>query len=121
MRNVLAGSVIVRGKKNRKNISSDVSRNPATLAQTMRRRTLLTGGSGVLSTSGPPAGGLAATALGGAFATAAVGVELACAAPGATLAAGGVADGTSFAGGASAAVPAGKVSFGSLSTRQTST
>ena len=41
-------------------------KNPATLAQTMRRRILFTGESGVLSTTGP-------VALGGAFATGGVG------------------------------------------------
>jgi hypothetical protein len=116
----LEGSKIVRGRKNRRNMKKFVARKPVTLTHTMRRRSLFTGGSGALSTNGPPAGGLAATGFGGALATAAVGVVPACAAPGATRAAGVVADGTSFAGGASALVPAGKVSFGSLSTPQTS-
>jgi len=50
MRNVLDGSNIARGKKNRRNIKKLTTRNPVTLAQTIRRRILLTGGSGVLST-----------------------------------------------------------------------
>lgn len=60
-----------RGRKNRRNIRKQVVRKPTTLAQTIRRRILLTGGSGVLSTTAPAgldtvfaaggSGGLAAT------------------------------------------------------------
>lgn len=53
MRNVLAGSKIARGRKKRRNIRKQVVRKPTTLAQTMRRRILFTGGSGVLSTTAP--------------------------------------------------------------------
>jgi hypothetical protein len=55
-----------RGKKNRKNIRKQVVRNAATLAQTIRRRILLTGGSGLLSTRGPVGrfAGRAETAVG---------------------------------------------------------
>ena len=55
MRNVLEGSNMVRGRKNRTNIRKQVVRKPATLAQTIRRLILLTGGSGVLSTTAPGA------------------------------------------------------------------
>jgi len=55
---VLDGSKIARGRKNRMNIRKQVVRNPTTLAQTIRRRILLTGGSGVDSTT--TAGGLPA-------------------------------------------------------------
>jgi hypothetical protein len=48
---VLGGSVIERGRKNRTNIRKQVVKNPATLYQTIRRRVLLTGGSGVDSTT----------------------------------------------------------------------
>jgi hypothetical protein len=54
---VLEGSKMARGKKNRTNIRKQVVKKPATLAQTIRRRTLLTGGSGFDSTT--TAGGLA--------------------------------------------------------------
>lgn len=53
MRKTLDGSRIERGRKNRKNMRKQVIRKAAMLAQTMRRRTLLTGGSGGLSTMGP--------------------------------------------------------------------
>ena len=55
MRNVLEGSKIARGRKNRTNIRKQVVRKPATLAHTIRRLILLTGGSGVLSTTAPGA------------------------------------------------------------------
>lgn len=55
MRKVLDGSRIDRGRKKRRNIKKQVVRNPATLAQTMRRRILLTG-AGELSTTGPDGG-----------------------------------------------------------------
>src|SRR6185503_21276801 len=68
---------MARGRKKRTNIKKQVVRNPATPAQTIRRRVLLTGGSGVDSTT--TAGGLArafggdgATAPAGASATATV-------------------------------------------------
>jgi len=61
---VLEGSKIARGRKNRKNIRKQVVKNPATVAHTMRRRILLTGGSGVLSTTA--AGGLPAGRAGAA-------------------------------------------------------
>ncbi len=57
MRKVLEGSKIVRGKKNRRNIKKQVVRNPTTAAQTIRRRILLTGGSGAISTTAPGAFG----------------------------------------------------------------
>ena len=62
----LDGSVIERGRKNLRNIKKQVVRNPAMLAQTIRRRILLTGGSVALSTTGP-AGTGAATLEGGGF------------------------------------------------------
>ena len=52
MRNVLEGSKIARGRKNLRNIKKQVVRNPATLAQTIRRLILLTVG-GALSTTAP--------------------------------------------------------------------
>ena len=60
---MLDGSVIERGRKNRTNIRKQVVRNPVTLHQTIRRRVLLTGGSGVDSTTtaGVLAGGFAGT------------------------------------------------------------
>ena len=64
---MLEGSVIERGRKNRTNIRKQVVRKPAMLAQTMRRRILLTGGSGVDSTT--TAGGFPA-GLAGVFAVA---------------------------------------------------
>ena len=73
MRKVLAGSKIARGRKKRRNIRKQVVKNPATLAQTMRRRILFTGGSGVLSTKA--AGGFVAglAVAGGALTTGAAG------------------------------------------------
>lgn len=56
MRKLLAGSKIARGKKNLRNIRKQVVKNPTTAAQTMRRRILLTGGSGALSTTAPAFG-----------------------------------------------------------------
>ena len=67
---VLEGSKIARGRKNRTNIKKHVVRNPAMLAHTIRRRILLTGGSGFDSTT--TAGGLAA-ALTGALGAGAAG------------------------------------------------
>jgi len=63
--NVLEGSKIARGRKKRTNIKKQVVRNPATLAQTIRRRVLFTTGSGVDSTTtdgGLPAGFVAGDA-----------------------------------------------------------
>src|ERR1051325_5906842 len=100
MRKMEDGSKIERGRKKRTNIRKLVTKNPAMLAQMIRRRSLLTGGSGVLSTTAPVA--LAATGFGTPFVTAAVGVVVDLAAPPApgTLAAGGVAAGTSLPGAA---------------------
>jgi hypothetical protein len=70
---VLDGSVIERGRKNRMNIRKHVVRNPATLNQIIRRRFLLTGGSGIDSTTtagGFPAGFTGAFGAGGAAAVA---------------------------------------------------
>ena len=53
MRKILEGSKIARGKKNRRNIRKQVVKNPTTAAQTIRRRILLTGGSGALCTTAP--------------------------------------------------------------------
>src|SRR2546423_7666173 len=60
---------MARGRKKRTNIKKQVVRNPATLAQTIRRRVLFTTGSGVDSTTtdgGLPAGFAAAFGAGGA-------------------------------------------------------
>jgi hypothetical protein len=68
---VLDGSVIERGKKNRMNIRKQVVRNPAMLNQMIRRRFLLTGGSGIDSTTtagGFPAGLASGFDAGGAAA-----------------------------------------------------
>lgn len=65
MRKVDEGSNIARGRKKRTNMRKQVVKNPATVAQTIRLRILFTGGSDLLSTTGP-AGGRAA---GGAFFT----------------------------------------------------
>ena len=56
-----------RGRKNRTNIKKHVVRNAATDAQTMRRRILLTGGSGVLSTTAAVFAGAAGWAGAGVF------------------------------------------------------
>ena len=53
-----------RGRKKRRNIRKHVVRNPTMLAQTILRRILLTGASGVLSTTAPTGRG-AAFAAGG--------------------------------------------------------
>ena len=66
---MLEGSKIVRGRKNRRNIRKQVVRKPTTAAQTIRRRILLTGGSGALSTTGLAAFGTG-LAAGGDLATA---------------------------------------------------
>ena len=57
-----------RGRKNRTNIKKHVVRNAATDAHTMRRRILLTGGSGVLSTTAAVLAGAAGRAGAGVFA-----------------------------------------------------
>src|SRR2546423_8317200 len=74
MRKTLDGSKMTRGRKKRRNIRKSMARKEKTLPQTMRRRSLLTGGSGALWTSGP-AGGFAATALLTPRVTAGGGVE----------------------------------------------
>ena len=62
----LDGSVIDRGRKNLRNIRKQVVRKPATLAQTILRRILFTGGSPALSTTGPlEVAGAAATGAAG--------------------------------------------------------
>src|SRR5437588_3964401 len=111
MRKTLDGSKIVRGRKKRRNIRKSMARNEKMLPQTMRRRSLLTGGSGALSTSGP-AGGFAATARLTPLLSACVGVEVVFDAPdaGTARAAAGVVEGTSLRGAspvgvASATVP----------------
>src|SRR5947207_2868190 len=100
MRKTLDGSKMARGRKKRRNIRKSMARKEKTLPQTMRRRSLLTGGSGALWTSGP-AGGFAATALLTPLLTAGVGVEVVFDAPeaGTARAAAGVVEGTSFRGG----------------------
>ena len=63
------GSRMDRGRKNRTNIKKNVIKEPATVAHTMRRRILFTGGSELVSTTAAGADGFAgATALGGALA-----------------------------------------------------
>src|ERR1044072_605629 len=103
MRKTLDGSKMARGRKKRRNIKKSMARKEKMLPQTMRRRSLLMGGSGALSTSGP-AGGLAAAGFAAAafvtpLATEGVGVEIVFDAPeaGVARAAAGVAAGTSFA------------------------
>lgn len=80
------GSRIDRGKKKRKNIKKQVVKNPATLAQTIRRRILFTG-EGALSTTAPGGGATGRAAAAGKAVLGAGGV-----------AAGGVPDGVSTAG-----------------------
>ncbi len=58
-RKMLEGSKIERGRKNRRNIRKTVISELATDAQTIRRRILLTWGSGVLSTNAAGALGFA--------------------------------------------------------------
>ena len=68
MRNVLEGSRIERGRKNRTNMRKKVISDPATVAHTIRRRILFTGGSELVSTTAAGADGFAgAAALGGAL------------------------------------------------------
>jgi hypothetical protein len=73
--NVLAGSVIERGRKKRINIKKQVVRNPAMLNQTIRRRVLFTGGSGTDSTT---TDGAFAAGFTGAFGAGGVTAELSC-------------------------------------------
>ena len=64
---MLEGSRIERGRNNRTNIRKKVVREPMMVAQTMRRRILLTGGSELFSTATAGFDGLAgAAALGAA-------------------------------------------------------
>src|SRR5215213_2403299 len=116
MRKRVAGSKMLRGRKKRMNIRKQVTRKPVIEAQTMRRRILLTGGSGLLSRMAP-AGRAAERAT--PLATVAVGVEDAFATPSLTRAAGGVPEGTSLSSGASVAPPE-AFWLGVLSTPQTS-
>ena len=74
MRKTLDGSRIERGRKNRRNIKKNVISDPATVAQTIRLRILLTGGSGVLSTR---AGAAALAGAGEGAAVLAGGAEVA--------------------------------------------
>jgi hypothetical protein len=68
----LDGSRIERGRKNRTNIRKKVVSAPATVAQTMRRRILLTGGSSeVVSTTSAFAGAAVDVTLAGTFTAAA--------------------------------------------------
>ena len=66
MRKMLEGSRIERGRKNRTNIRKKVIKEPATVAQTIRRRILFTGGSEVVSTTAAGAAGFAAAGARGA-------------------------------------------------------
>jgi hypothetical protein len=86
MRKVVDGSRIDRGKKKRRNIKKQVVKNPATLAQTIRRRILFTG-EGALSTTAPGGGATGRAAAAGKAVLGAGGA-----------AAGGVPDGVSTAG-----------------------
>ena len=73
MRNWLEGSRIERGRKNRTNIRKNVISDPATVAHTIRRRILFTGGSEVVSTTAAAgADGLAGAAARGGVLTAVV-------------------------------------------------
>src|SRR5215212_9444512 len=100
MRKMLDGSKMARGRKKRRMLRPMTPVKEATTPQTMRRRNLLTGGSGAVCTSGPGAGGLDATAFATPWLTEGVGVEAVFDAPeaGATRAAGGVAAGKDLPG-----------------------
>src|SRR5215813_557860 len=63
------GSKIARGRKKRTNIRKQVVRKPAIVAQTILRRSLFTGGSGVLSTRAGFPFGAAATEAGAGLPT----------------------------------------------------
>jgi hypothetical protein len=67
------GSRIERGRKNRTNIRKKVVSAPATVAHTMRRRILFTGGSVVVSTTA--GAGFAGAAARGALTLPAVGAD----------------------------------------------
>src|SRR5215210_5248823 len=110
MRKMLDGSKMARGRKKRRMLRPMTPVKEATTPQTMRRRNLLTGGSGAVWTSGP-AGGFVATAFETPALTAAVGVELVFDAPeaGATRAAGGVAEGKDLPGASPGGAGAGVV------------
>ena len=60
---MLDGSRIERGKKNRTNIRKKVVSAPATVAQTIRRRILFTGGSELVSTTAAAVAGFAGAAV----------------------------------------------------------
>src|SRR4051812_5315696 len=109
------GSKVARGRKKRRKLRPSTPEKPATAAQTIRLRNLLTGVSGALATIGPAAGGFV-TGRAAAFVTpaliAGVGVEVVFDAPeaGVARAAAGVEAGTSLpgaspGGAASAIVP----------------
>src|SRR5215218_10651236 len=68
MRKEGEGSNVARGRKKRRKLRPSTPEKPATAAQTMRRRNLLTGGSGSLATIGPAAGGFV-TGFAAAFVT----------------------------------------------------
>ena len=72
MRNVLEGSRIERGRKNRTNMRKNVMSDPATVAHTIRRRILFTGGSELVSTTAAGADGFAGAAARGGVLTAVV-------------------------------------------------
>src|SRR5215213_7379193 len=104
MRKMLEGSKMARGRKKRAIAAPSTPKKPATLPQTIQRRTWLTEGSGRLCTTGPAAGGFeggfAATDLATPALTEGVGVDVVFEAPesGATRAAVGVAAGKDLAG-----------------------
>ena len=64
-----------RGRKNRTNMKKNVSRDPATVAQTIRRRILLTGGSELASTVAAVDGFAGAAALGGVLTAVVLGAD----------------------------------------------
>ena len=70
MRKSGEGSRIERGRKNRTNIRKNVSNEPATVAHTMRRRILFTGGSELVSNIAAGAAGFAGVAARGGVETA---------------------------------------------------
>ena len=61
---MLDGSRIERGRKNRTNIKKKTVSEPATVAQTIRRRILFTGGSELVSTTAAAVEGFAGGAVG---------------------------------------------------------
>jgi hypothetical protein len=94
------------------------ARKPPTLAQTIRRRTLLTGGSEAGALTGAACLALAGVVM--PLATGAVGVEETLAAPSATRVASVVPEGNSLVEGAFWVLPAEGFESGLLSTPQTS-